>query len=46
MLLIVKINEDFEFEAKLIDRRELVKGKGKRASVSWACKWPNKLITT
>ena len=34
-LLVVKINEDFEFQAKLIDRKKLSKGTGKNASFSW-----------
>jgi len=34
-LLVVKIGEDFSFEAKMIDRRALGKGKGKVARVSW-----------
>lgn len=34
-LLVVKINADFEFEARLIDRRALGKGKGKRARFAW-----------
>ena len=35
-LVVVKISADFEFEARMIDRNALVKGKGRRASVSWA----------
>jgi len=34
-LLVVKVNEDFEFEAKIIDRKKLKKGKGKYANLSW-----------
>jgi hypothetical protein len=34
-LLIVKIDEDFLFESKLIDRKSLEKGKGKHARTSW-----------
>lgn len=34
-LLVVKINEHFEFEAKLIDRRSLGRGPGKRAKFVW-----------
>jgi hypothetical protein len=34
-LLIVKIDENFEFESKLIDRKLIKKGKGKYANVSW-----------
>jgi hypothetical protein len=34
-LLVVKIDEDFEFQAKLIDRKILGRGKGKHAKVLW-----------
>jgi len=34
-LLVVKISEEFEFEAKIIDRKKLGKGKGKHAKFSW-----------
>lgn len=34
-LLVVRINEDFDFEAKLIDRKLLARGTGKRAKVVW-----------
>lgn len=34
-LLIVKIDEDFRFKSKLIDRKSLVKGVGKFARASW-----------
>lgn len=34
-LLIVKISENFEFDAKLIARKSLPKGEGKYARVSW-----------
>lgn len=34
-LLVVKISEEFEFQAKLISRKSLGKGKGKHAKVSW-----------
>ena len=34
-LLIVKISRDFEFEAKMIDRKQLGKGKGRHARISW-----------
>ena len=33
-LLVIRISEEFEFEAKLIDRNQLKKGKGKYAQVS------------
>ena len=35
-LLVVKISKDFEFEARLIARKELSKGEGERAKVSWS----------
>lgn len=35
-LLVVRIREDFVFEAKLIDRKLLTRGSGKRAKVAWA----------
>ena len=34
-LLVVKISEDFEFEARMIDRKLLRKGKGKHAKLQW-----------
>lgn len=34
-LLVVKINEEFEFEAKIVNRKKLGKGKGKHAKLSW-----------
>ena len=34
-LLVVKISEDFEFEARMIDRTLLRKGKGKHAKLQW-----------
>lgn len=34
-LLVVKISEEFEFQAKLVSRKSLGKGKGKHAKVSW-----------
>lgn len=34
-LVIVKISADFEFEARMIDRRSLKKGSGKLVNVSW-----------
>lgn len=34
-VLVVKINEEFEFQARMIDRKQLGKGKGKRAKVVW-----------
>ena len=35
MLLVVKIDEEFNFESKMIDRKNLPKGDGKFASVKW-----------
>lgn len=35
-LLIVKISHDFIFEARMIDRKTLKKGKGKHAETSWS----------
>ena len=34
-LLLVRIDQDFEFEAKMVDRRKLRKGSGKHARVFW-----------
>lgn len=34
-LLVVKISEDFEFDARLIDRKLLRKGNGKHAKLKW-----------
>jgi hypothetical protein len=34
-LLVVKISENFKFEARMVDRRTLGKGKGKLARFSW-----------
>lgn len=35
-LVIVKISEEFEFEARMIDRKNMSKGSGKIATVSWS----------
>ncbi|CAN7186449.1 hypothetical protein LJR071_000421 [Pseudomonas sp. LjRoot71] len=35
-LLIVKISEDFEFKAKLLDRKSLQKGQGKHIKAKWS----------
>lgn len=35
-LLVVKISEDFEFEARMLDRKNMSKGSGKLARVSWS----------
>jgi hypothetical protein len=34
-LLIVKISKDFEFKAKMIDRKRLGKGTGKHIHAKW-----------
>jgi len=34
-LLVVRITDQFEFEAKMIDRKDLGKGKGKHAKLRW-----------
>lgn len=34
-LLVVRISEQFDFEAKIIDRKALGKGKGKHARLKW-----------
>ena len=34
-LLVVKISQNFEFDARIIDCRALAKGNGKHASLSW-----------
>ena len=34
-LIVVKISEDFQFAARMVDRRLLGKGKGKWATLSW-----------
>jgi len=35
-LLVVRISEDYEFESRMIDRKALQKGQGKKTSVSWS----------
>ena len=35
-LLVVRITEDFMFEARILDRKLMEKGEGKLASVSWS----------
>jgi hypothetical protein len=35
-LLVVKINESFEFEGRLLDRKQLSKGEGKHAKAFWS----------
>jgi hypothetical protein len=37
-LLVVRIDENFEFEGKMVARSELGKGKGKVARFSWGAK--------
>lgn len=41
-LVVVKISEDFEFEARMLDRSEMAKGKGKLAKISWSSMKPLK----
>lgn len=40
-LLVVKINEKFEFEGRFIERKQLSKGKGTYARASWSALTPN-----
>jgi hypothetical protein len=35
-LVVVKIDENYKFEARMIRRKQLSKGEGKHASVSWS----------
>ena len=35
MALVVRISEQFEFEARLVDRKALGKGQGKLARYTW-----------
>jgi hypothetical protein len=35
-LLVVKIDKTFSFEARMMDRKKMAKGKGKVATVSWS----------
>jgi hypothetical protein len=35
-LCVVRITEDYEFDARIIDRRKMAKGQGRHASVSWS----------
>ena len=39
-LLVIKINEEFEFEGRLIERKRLSKGEGTYARVSWSALTP------
>ena len=39
-LLVVKINDKFEFEARMLDRKHMGKGNGKRAVVAWSSMKP------
>lgn len=39
-LLVVKISADFEFEARMIDRKNIGKGVGKQARVAWSSMKP------
>jgi hypothetical protein len=42
-LLVVKISEEFEFEARMLDRKDMSKGEGKVATVSWSSMNKNKI---
>ena len=42
-LLVVKINEEFEFEARMLDRKHMGKGSGKLAVVAWSSMRPKHL---
>ena len=35
-LLVIRITEDFMFEARILDRKKMAKGTGKLATVSWS----------
>jgi hypothetical protein len=39
-LLVVKISEEFEFEARMLDRKKMGKGNGKYAVVAWSSMKP------
>ncbi len=39
-LLVVKITQEFEFEARMLDRKRMGKGKGKHAVVAWSAMKP------
>ncbi len=41
-LLVIKINENFEFEGRIIDRKRLSKGEGTHVRVSWSTLTPTK----
>lgn len=41
-LLVVKINEDFEFEGRFVARKQLAKGDGTFARVSWSALTPSR----
>jgi len=34
--VVVRIDDDYEFEVRMIPRKDLSKGKGRYASVSWS----------
>lgn len=40
-LLVVRISENFEFEGRLLDRKQLPKGEGAHARVSWSALHPS-----
>jgi hypothetical protein len=39
-LLVIKIDQNFEFEGRFVERRKLTKGTGTHASVSWSTLTP------
>ena len=43
-LLVIKINQDFEFEERFIDRKKLSKGTGVYAKVSWSALTANSAV--
>lgn len=44
-LCVVRITEDYEFDARIIERRKLSKGQGRHASVSWSNLPPGRAST-
>lgn len=40
-LLVIKINKDFEFDSNLIERKQITKGEGKHARVTWSTHLPD-----
>lgn len=41
-LLVIKVSENFEFEGRFIDRKQLSKGEGTHVRVSWSALTPTK----